>query len=132
MTNKEINIEDLAEDFEERVMNNEFYEDVTITFRDKNVHCRIRPIPHFEFNKFKKNIKSKDATEDLMNLNFEIVAYGLLNKHDNQPFSRENLLKIFPIGLIVQLAEKILLISGLIDESKEKELEFFPKQNVTL
>lgn len=129
MSEKEqIDIETLAKDFEERITNNEFYEDVSLSFRGKDVLCRIRPIPQRQFNKIIGNKKLQN-TEELMNFNIDIVAYGLLNKYDNKPFDKDKILDIFPVGLIALISERILFISGLIDESRNKEMELFLKPN---
>lgn len=126
-----INIEDLAKDFEQRIMDNNYYEDVIIKYRGKDVGCRIRPIPQFEFNKIIKG-KNLNNNEDLMNFNLDIVTYSLLNKYDNEPFKKDDLMKVFPIGLITLISEKSLFISGLIDEEAKENMELFLKQNVKL
>lgn len=128
---KVISIEDLAKDFEERLLDNKYYEDVTINYRGSKVKCRIRPIPNFEF---KRILKGKDMSnsDDAMNFNSEICAYSLLNKNDNKPFKKEDIERVFPAGILNAITEQALMISGLIDESQKAQMELFLKQNAQL
>ena len=125
--NKIIDIEELAKDFEERLLNDEYYENVTISYRGSKVKCRIRPIPNMEF---KRILKGKDMSnsDDAMNFNSEICAYSLLNKNDNKPFKKEDIERVFPAGILNAITEQALMISGLIDESQKAQMELFLKQ----
>ena len=129
--NKIMDIEDLAKDFEERLLDDKYYEDVVINYRGSKVKARLRPIPNFEFKRILKG-KNMSNSDDALDFNSDICAYCLLNKYDNKPFDKDKLLKVFPAGILNAISEQALLISGLISDDQKAQMELFLKQNAQL
>lgn len=112
---KDIAIEDMVKNIEEKITNNEYYEDVTIEYKDCNLHCRLRPISQAKFVKITNDRKKMESAE----FNTLVVAEGLLNKYDNKPFEKTQIEELFDGGLVSLLAIKIMEMSG-ITQSAEK------------
>ena len=105
----EMNLEDLIAETEQKILNDEYYEDVDIEYKNTILHVRIRPISQSRFVQISKN---KDAVD---NAEFHtlMVKECVLNKHDNKPFTREQIDRFFSGGLVGILSMKCLEVSGI-------------------
>ena len=106
---KEINLEDLIAETEQKILNNEYYEDVDIDYRGGIIHTRIRPISQAKFVEISKNKKALDNAE----FNTLIIHHCVLNKYDNKPFTIEQINKLFTGGLASALCLKCIEVSGI-------------------
>ncbi|WP_304105296.1 hypothetical protein [Methanobrevibacter ruminantium] len=106
---KEMNLEEFIAETEQKILNNEYYEDVDIEYKNTMLHVRIRPISQARFVQISKNKKALDNAE----FHTLMVKECVLNKHDNKPFTREQIDKIFTGGLVVILSLKCMEISGI-------------------
>ncbi len=119
---KDIAIEDMVSNIEEKITNNEYYEDVTIEYKDCNIHCRLRPISQAKFVKITNDRKKMETAE----FNTLVVCEGLLNKFDNKPFKKSQIEELFDGGLVSILAMKILEMSGITQSAEQlKRLQNF-------
>lgn len=111
MTNerREMNLEDFIADAEQKILNNEYYEDVDIEYKNAILHVRIRPISQSRFVQISKNKNALDNAE----FNTLMVKECVLNKNDNKPFTREQIDKFFDGGLVGILSIKCLELSGI-------------------
>lgn len=107
--NTDIDLEDLIAQTEQKIMNNDYYEDVTITYKDLNVHVRIRPISQARFVELSKNKRALDNAQ----FNTLLIHECVLNKHDNKPFTVEQIGKLFTGGLATALTLKCAEVSGI-------------------
>ena len=105
----DIDLEDLIKQTEDKITNNEYYEDVTVVYRNYNIHVRIRPISQARFTVISKN---KNALENA-EFNTLIIKECVLNKHDNKQFTREQIEKMFSGGLAAELAIACCKVSGI-------------------
>lgn len=105
----EMNLEDLIAETEQKILNEEYYEDVDIEYKNTILHVRIRPISQSRFVQISKN------KEAINNAEFHtlMVKECVLNKHDNKPFTREQIDKFFSGGLVGILSMKCLEVSGI-------------------
>lgn len=107
--NKDIDLEDLIRITEQKITDNEYYEDVTVKYRDLNVHLRIQPISQAKYtqllNRSRGNFDAK--------LNTLLIQECVINKHNNTHFTVEQIEKIFSGGLATQIALKCMEISGI-------------------
>lgn len=106
---KVIDLEDLIQETEQKILDNEYYEDVDIEYRGGIVHARIRPISQSKF----VQISKKKASLDNAEFHTLIVQECVLNKHDNKTFTREQIDKFFSGGLATILSLKCLEVSGI-------------------
>lgn len=109
MTKQDIELEDLIKQTEDKITNNEYYEDVTVTYKNLNVHVRIKPISQSRFTVLSKNKSALDNAE----FNTLIIHECVLNKHDNKPFTKEQINKLFTGGLAAELSLKCCEVSGI-------------------
>ena len=109
MTKKDISLEDLIKQTEDKITNNEYYEDVTIEYKDYNLHVRIKPISQSRFTVISKNKQALDTAE----FNTLMIRECVLNKNDNKPFTREQIDKLFTGGLAAALSMKCCEVSGI-------------------
>ena len=73
---KEINLEDLIAETEQKILNNEYYEDVDIEYKDAIVHIRIRPISQARFVQITKNqTKLKTAEFNTIMIREQAIHY---------------------------------------------------------
>jgi len=120
--NEVIELEDLIAQTEEKILNNEYYEDVVVEYKDIKIGVRIRPISQARFVELSKNKRALETAE----FNSLLIKECVLNKHDNKPFTLEQINKLFTGGLATILTFKCCEISGInIDNSKFKELQNF-------
>lgn len=107
---KEMDLEEFIADAEQKILNNEYYEDVDIEYKDTMLHVRIRPISQARFVQISKNKKALDNAE----LHTLMVKECVLNKNDNKPFTREQIDKFFDGGLVAILSLKCMQLSGIV------------------
>lgn len=69
---KEINLEDLIAETEQKILNNEYYEDVDIEYKGGIIHTRIRPISQQNLLKLVR-IKKHCKVQSLIHYLFIIV-----------------------------------------------------------
>ncbi|MDO5827301.1 MAG: hypothetical protein Q4Q19_03465 [Methanobrevibacter sp.] len=106
---REMNLEDFIAETEQKILNNEYFEDVDIEYKNAILHVRIRPISQSRFVQISKNKTALDNAE----FHTLIVKECVLNKHDNKPFTREQIDKFFDGGLVAILSFKCLQLSGI-------------------
>ena len=122
MTKQDIDLEQLIKETEDRITNNEYYEDVTVEYKNYNLHVRIKPISQSRFTIISKNKKALDNAE----FNTLMIQECVLNKHDNKPFTREQIEKFFSGGLAAELSLKCCEISGItLDPEQLKKMQNF-------
>lgn len=106
---KEINLEDLIAETEQKILNNEYYEDVDIEYKGGIIHTRIRPISQAKFVEISKNKRALESAE----FNTLLIHNCVLNKYDNKPFTIEQINKLFTGGLAGVLTLKCIEVSGI-------------------
>lgn len=110
MTKKEtIDLEDLIKQTEDRITNNEYFEDVTVEYGNYNVNVRIQPISQSRFTVLSKNKKALDNAE----FNTLIIHECVLNKNDNKQFPIDTINKLFTGGLAAEISLKCCEVSGI-------------------
>ena len=113
MTREDINLEDLLQQTEDKITNNEYFEDVTVVYdtetKHYNVHLRIKPISQARFAALSKNKQALDNAE----FNSLIIHECVLNKHDNKPFTLKQINELFTGGLAAEIAVKCCNVSGI-------------------
>lgn len=119
---KEINLEDLIAETEQKILNNEYYEDVDIEYKGGIIHTRIRPISQAKFVEISKNKKALDNAE----FNTLLIHNCVLNKYDNKPFTIEQINRLFSGGLANALSLKCVEVSGItLDKAQLDKLTNF-------
>lgn len=122
MTRQDIELEDLIKQTEDKITNNEYYEDVTVVYKNYNVHLRIKPISQSRFTAITKNRGALDNAE----FNTLIIHECVLNKHDNKQFTKDTVNKLFTGGLANAVALKCCEVSGInLDMDQLKKLQNF-------
>ena len=113
MTREDINLEDLIQQTEDKITNNEYFEDVTVVYdtetKQYNVHLRIKPISQARFAALSKNKQALDNAE----FNALIIHECVLNKHDNKPFTLKQINELFSGGLAAEIAVKCCKVSRI-------------------
>ena len=116
---KVIELEDLIRETEQKILNNEFYEDCEVPYKDAIIKVRIQPISQQEIVKISKNKMALQSAE----FNSLILQKCIINKHDNKQFTLEQINKLFTGGLATVLVIKCLQVSGIeTDKKKQDEL----------
>ena len=119
---KEMNLEDLIAETEQKILNNEYYEDVDIEYKNTILHVRIRPISQSRFVQISKNKNALDNAE----FHTLMVKECVLNKNDNKPFTREQIEKFFDGGLVAILSIKSMELSGItLNEDQLQQVKKF-------
>jgi len=122
MTRQDITLEELIQQTEDKITNNEYFEDVTVVYKNYNVHLRIRPISQARFAALSKNKQALDNAE----FNALIIHECVLNKHDNKPFSLNKINELFTGGLAAEIAVKCCNVSGInLNPDELKKLQNF-------
>ena len=114
---KEMDLEDLISQTEQKILNNEYWEDVDIEYKDAIIHVRIRPISQAKFVELSKNKKALQTAE----FNTLLIHECVLNKHDNTPFTVEQINKLFTGGLATILTLKCVEVSGIAIDNQQFE-----------
>ena len=117
MSDDIIELEDLIAQTEEKILNNEYYEDVVVEYKGTKYGVRIRPISQAKFVELSKNKKALENAE----FNTLLIKECVLNKHDNKPFTREQIDKLFTGGLATVLSMKCIEVSGIAIDAKQFE-----------
>lgn len=119
----DIDLEELIQQTEQKITNNEYYEDVTVHYRDMNVHVRIKPISQARFTKITEKVNKKS---NKMEMNTLLLHECIVNKYDNSQFTVEQIDKLFTGGLASVLALKCAEVSGISSAASEyKEMKDF-------
>lgn len=120
--NKDIDLEDLIRITEQKITDNEYYEDVTVKYRDLNVHLRIQPISQAKFTQLANKSRGKINAE----LSTLLIQECVINKHNNTHFTVEQINQLFSGGLATRIARKCMEISGIpIDEEANQNNKNF-------
>lgn len=106
---QEMDLEELISQTEQKILNNDYYEDVDFIYKDALIHARIRPISQARFVELSKNKKALESAE----FNTLIIHECVLNKHDNKPFTIEQINRLFTGGLAAALTLKCVEVSGI-------------------
>lgn len=119
---KEIDLEELIAATEQKILNNEYYEDCEIEYKNALIKVRIRPISQAKFVELSKNKKALETAE----FNTLLIHECVLNKYDNKPFTIEQINKLFTGGLATALTLKCIEVSGIsIDNQQFNSLSNF-------
>lgn len=119
---KEMDLEELIAQTEQKILNNEYYEDCEIEYKNALIKVRIRPISQAKFVELSKNKKALETAE----FNTLLIHECVLNKYDNKPFTIEQINKLFTGGLATALTLKCIEVSGIsIDNQQFNNLSNF-------
>lgn len=119
---KQISLEDLITQTEQKILNNEYYEDVTVEYKDYTIGVRIRPISQARFVELSKNKKALETAE----FNTLLLKECVLNKFDNKPFTKQQIDELFTGGLATVLTLKCIEVSGIaVDNEQFSKLKNF-------
>ena len=119
---KELDLEELISQTEQKILNNEYYEDVEVSYKDAIIKVRIRPISQAKFVELTKNKKALQTAE----FNTLLIHECVLNKYDNKPFTIDQINRLFTGGLATALSMKCIEVSGItIDQSQFEKLSNF-------
>ncbi len=119
---KQIALEDLITQTEQKILNNEYYEDVTVEYKDYTIGVRIRPISQARFVELSKNKKALETAE----FNTLLLKECVLNKFDNKPFTKQQIDELFTGGLATVLTLKCIEVSGIaVDNEQFSKLKNF-------
>ena len=115
MTKQDMDLEDLIAQTEQKILNNEYYEDVSVPYKDYNINVRIRPISQAKFVKISKNKNAMKSAE----FNSLLLKECILNKYDNKHFTLDQINRLFTGGLATVLTLKCMEVSGISLDSKQ-------------
>lgn len=119
---KEMDLEELIAQTEQKILNNEYYEDCEIEYKNALIKVRIRPISQAKFVELSKNKKALETAE----FNTLLIHECVLNKYDNKPFTIEQINRLFTGGLATALTLKCIEVSGIsIDNQQFNNLSNF-------
>lgn len=119
---KELDLEELVAQTEQKILNNEYYEDCEVEYRDYLVKVRIRPISQAKFVEISRNKRALESAE----FNSLLLKECIINKHDNKPFTLEQINKLFTGGLATVLTLKCIEVSGIaLDQSQLNNMRNF-------
>ena len=119
---KELELEDLIAQTEQKILNNEYWEDCEVIYKDALIKVRIRPISQAKFVELSKNKKALQTAE----FNTLLIHECVLNKYDNKPFTIDQINRLFTGGLATALTLKCIEVSGItLDNSQFEKLSNF-------
>ena len=119
---KELDLEELVAQTEQKILNDEYFEDCEVEYRDYLVKVRIRPISQAKFVEISKNKRALESAE----FNSLLLKECIINKHDNKPFTLEQINKLFTGGLATVLTLKCIEVSGIaLDQSQLNDMRNF-------
>ena len=104
-----IELEDLIAQTEEKILNEQYYEDTYVIYKKAKVNLRIQPINQQKFKKITKNKENLDNAAVFS----DIISECVLNKHDNKKFTKKQVDEIFTGGLALAVGMKCLEVSGI-------------------
>lgn len=116
MTKDEIRLEDLIAETEQKILNNEYYEDTTVMYEGKKIGVRIRPLSQAKFIQITRNY----GTAQSVAFNTDLLHECIINKYDNKQFTKQQINDLFTGGLAFVLAAKCLEISGITMDNVER------------
>ncbi len=118
----EIDLEDLIAETEQKILNDEYYEDVDVEYKGGIIHTRIRPISQARLVELSKNKRALQSAE----FNTLLIHECVLNKYDNKPFTIEQINKLFTGGLANAITLKCIEVSGIaLDKTQLNSLTNF-------
>ena len=112
---KELDLEELVAQTEQKILNNEYYEDCEVVYKDALIKVRIRPISQARFVDLSRNKRALETAE----FNTLLIHECVLNKYDNKPFTIEQINRLFTGGLATALSLKCIEVSGIAVDSKQ-------------
>ena len=119
---KELDLEEFVAQTEQKILNDEYFEDCEVEYRDYLVKVRIRPISQAKFVEISKNKRALESAE----FNSLLLKECIINKHDNKPFTLEQINKLFTGGLATVLTLKCIEVSGIaLDQSQLNNMRNF-------
>ena len=104
-----IDLEDLIAKTEEKILNNSYFEDCSVVYKNMNVNLRIQPISQKKFVTLTKNAKALESAD----FHAEIIHECVLNKYNNEPFTMKQINEVFTGGLAMAIAFKCIEVSGI-------------------
>lgn len=115
---KKKSLEELLAETEQKILNNEFHKNFTLTYDGEEYNFILKPISQKDF----LNIYER-AQNDIEQLNRQIIEQCLINDEGEQYASNliDVLLNEMPAGFAVDVTKKVYEISGI--ETDEKALE---------
>lgn len=117
---KEIDLEDLIKEAEEKILNNQYYEDVVVNYKDNIVRVRIKPLSQARFIQITKNKSQLESVE----FNTNVLHECILNKYNDKPFTKQQINELFTGGLATALTIKCLEVSGItLDVAQANQLK---------
>lgn len=121
--NNVLSLEELIAETEQKITNNKYEKDTFINYHGARLEFRMKIISQAAFEKTSKIIKKADASS-----NRTILEKYLINKETSEPFTSEQIKKLFTGGLVGALAIKIMEESDFnLDEIKQRQLRNFPQ-----
>lgn len=114
---KEMDLEELISQTEQKILDNEYFEDVDVEYKNAIIHVRIRPISQAKFVELSRNKQALQTAE----FNTLLIHECVLNKHDNKPFTIDQINKLFTGGLATILTLKCVEVSGIAIDNKQLE-----------
>lgn len=119
---QELDLEDLVAETEQKILNNEYFEDCEVVYKDLLVKVRIRPISQAKFVELTKNKKALESAE----FNSLLLKECIINKYDNKPFTLDQINRLFTGGLATVLTMKCVEVSGIaLDSQHLKSMKNF-------
>lgn len=119
---RELDLEELVAQTEQKILNNEYWEDCEVEYKDLLIKVRIRPISQAKFIEISRNKKALESAE----FNSLLLKECIINKYDNKPFTLEQINKLFTGGLATVLTMKCIEVSGInIDKRRFNDLKNF-------
>ena len=112
---KEVDLEELIKQTEDKILNNEYYEDCEVPYKDALIKVRIKPLSQARFVELSKNKRALETAE----FNTLLLHECVLNKFDNKPFTIEQINKLFTGGLATALTMKCIEVSGINIDQKQ-------------
>lgn len=109
MSDEVYDLEDLIKETEDKILNNNYYEDTIVEYKGKNIGVRIRPMSQVKFTQITRDRKILETAE----FNTRVLQECIINKYDNKPFTRKQIEELFTGGLATVLTLKSLEVSGL-------------------
>ena len=112
---KDIQIEDLIAETEQKILDNKYYEDTTVIYKNARVHVRIQPISQAKFKRITRNKEDLEKAD----IYSKICKECVINKHNDEKFTPSQIEDIFTGGLAMAVGLKCLEVSGIDFEQKQ-------------
>ena len=119
---KEMELEELIAQTEQKILDKEYYEDVDVEYKGGIIHTRIRPVSQSKIVSLTRNKKALETAE----FNTLLIHECVLNKHNNEPFTIKQINELFTGGLAAALTVKCLEVSGIsLNNTELQQLQDF-------